>query len=94
MPRRHRRAPDEPPPPLRRPAGEAPLWALVPGAEVRRVVGEKRYRCPGCEHEILPGVRHLVVVPLEDPDARRHWHEGCWRIELNRTRGRRARPGS
>jgi DNA-directed RNA polymerase subunit RPC12/RpoP len=70
------------------------VWALAPGVEVRRVVGEKRYRCPGCEHEILSGVRHLVVVPLEDPDARRHWHEGCWRIELNRTRGRRRGPGS
>lgn len=89
MPRRHRRAPEEPAPPPRRPAGEAPLWALVPWAEVRRVASEKAYRCPGCDHEIRPPVRHLVVVPLEDPDARRHWHEGCWRIELNRTRGRR-----
>ncbi|GBC87643.1 hypothetical protein HRbin12_01659 [bacterium HR12] len=88
MPRRHRRRVEEPAPP-RRPTAEAPLWALVPDAEVRRVSGEKPYRCPGCDHEIRPGVWHLVIVPREDADARRHWHEGCWRIELNRTRGRR-----
>jgi len=34
-------------------------------------------------------VWHLVVVPQDVPDERRHWHEGCWRVELNRTRGRR-----
>lgn len=88
MPRRHRRRTEEPAPPPRRPTAEAPLSALVPGADVRRVAGEKPYRCPGCEHEIRPGTWHLVVVPHDDVEARRHWHEGCWRIELNRTRGR------
>jgi hypothetical protein len=53
------------------------------------VYGEKPYRCPGCDLEVRVGTWHLVVVPQDDPDARRHWHEGCWRIDLNRTRGRR-----
>ncbi len=39
---------------------------------------EKTYRCPGCDHEIRPGEGHEVVVPRADPDARRHWHSGCW----------------
>jgi len=89
VPRKHRRLPEEPPAPPRRPQGEAPLWALVPWADVRRVSGDKPYRCPGCDLEIRPLSWHLVVVPQGDPDGRRHWHEGCWRIELNRTRGRR-----
>lgn len=91
MPRRHPRRAEEPGPPPRRPTAEAPSWALVPDAEVRRVSASKTYRCPGCDHEIRVGVWHLVVVPREDAEARRHWHEGCWRIELKRTRGRRAR---
>jgi hypothetical protein len=27
---------------------------------------------------------HLVVVPVGDADARRHWHTECWRKELRR----------
>jgi hypothetical protein len=38
----------------------------------------KRYRCPGCDHEIEPGLGHEVVIPVADPEARRHWHTGCW----------------
>jgi len=64
------------------------MWALVPWADVRRVSNEKPYRCPGCQLEIRPLVWHYVVVPQDDPDERRHWHEGCWRVELNRTRGK------
>lgn len=89
MPRRHRRAPEEGPQPLRMPRSAAPMWALAPGFDVRRVSGDKPYRCPGCDLEIRPGVWHFVVVPHDAPDERRHWHEGCWRVELNRTRGRR-----
>jgi hypothetical protein len=88
MPRRHRRAPEEAPQPLRMPQSAAPMWALVLGVDVRRVTGDKPYRCPGCDLEIRPGAWHFVVVPQDDPDGRRHWHEGCWRVELNRTRGR------
>lgn len=87
MPRRHRRNPEyfEPPrtvQPARR--SDPPLWALVPGYEVRHVTSDKEYRCPGCDHLIRPGVWHLVVVPDGDPDARRHWHTECWRRELRR----------
>jgi len=90
MPRKNRRAPDEyaPPQAPARPQSEAPTWALVPEAEVRRMAAEKPYRCPGCDLEVRPGVWHFVVVPLDEPEGRRHWHEGCWRTELNRTRGK------
>jgi hypothetical protein len=94
MPRKHRRAPDVGAQPPRMPRSAAPMWALVGDADVRRVTGDKPYRCPGCDLEIRAGVWHLVVVPNDDPDARRHWHEGCWRVELNRTRGRRRDLGS
>ncbi|MGH9023934.1 MAG: hypothetical protein ACRDV9_12685 [Acidimicrobiia bacterium] len=49
----------------------------------------KRYRCPGCDQEILPGTGHLVVVPEDAPEDRRHWHTSCWRRHL-RSRGRRS----
>lgn len=49
----------------------------------------KTYRCPGCDHEIARGEGHEVVVPLDDPGARRHWHSGCW--TRHTTRGRRRR---
>lgn len=39
----------------------------------------KTYRCPGCDHEIPPGVAHIVAWPRDgDMDDRRHWHRGCW----------------
>jgi hypothetical protein len=50
------------------------------------VSGDKPYRCPGCEGVIAPGAPHLVVVPRETPEERRHWHTPCWRRELNRLR--------
>jgi hypothetical protein len=37
---------------------------------------------------VRPRSWHLVVIPQDAPDERRHWHEHCWRVELNRTRGR------
>ena len=49
--------------------------------EVRRVhpfEAVKEYRCPGCNHAIPKGAGHLVVVPREAPDLRRHWHHPCW----------------
>jgi len=86
MPRRHRSARERPgtllPP---EPRGAAPAWAQVPGAEVRLVLSDKVYRCPGCDHEIRRGVSHLVVVPQHDLAERRHWHAECWRRELRRT---------
>ncbi|GIU96209.1 MAG: hypothetical protein KatS3mg013_0012 [Actinomycetota bacterium] len=83
MPRRHRRAAPVPELPSGAAAsGPAPAWSRLPGVEVRRVIGEKVYRCPGCDHPIRPGLAHLVVVPIDDPDARRHWHTACWRTAL------------
>jgi hypothetical protein len=41
----------------------------------------KTYRCPGCDHEILSGVAHVVAWPADergDLGDRRHWHTGCW----------------
>ena len=89
MPRKHRSARDRAGPPLpARPRLAAPEWALVGWADVRAVTGDKVYRCPGCDHEIRRGVSHLVVVPNDDPDERRHWHTECWRRELRLQRGR------
>jgi len=47
---------------------------------------QKTYTCPGCNHEVQPGVAHLVVW-REDAmfgaeaglRERRHWHNNCWR---------------
>jgi hypothetical protein len=44
----------------------------------------KNYLCPGCNREIPAGTGHLVVVPRSDPDARRHWHRGCWQARHRR----------
>lgn len=87
MPRRNRRR-EEVPEPVRRPRSEAPVDLLVPGHDVRSVRGEREYRCPWCDHAIRPGSQHIVVVPHDDVDARRHWHTECWRKELRRWRGR------
>ncbi len=58
--------------------------------EVRAVQpyeARKTYLCPGCNHDIAAGTGHVVVVPTDAPDLRRHWHRPCWEH-----RGRR-RPG-
>ena len=49
----------------------------------------KAYRCPGCGHAIRPGTGHVVVVPVDATDLRRHWHKPCWERAL-----RSAPPGS
>ena len=59
-------------------------WVEDDGAgplEVRRVQpyeATKAYLCPGCEGEIAVGTGHLVVVPVDATDLRRHWHRSCW----------------
>ena len=86
MPRKNRRAPEVPlasPSPLFR--EHAPAWAGADdGYEVREVAGDKEYRCPGCDHLVRVGLRHLVVVPVGDAEARRHWHTKCWQSDLRR----------
>jgi DNA-directed RNA polymerase subunit RPC12/RpoP len=85
MPRKNKRAPEQyAPSPAPRPRSAPPAWAEVGGDEVREVQGDKEYRCPGCDHVIRTGVRHLVVVPAGATDERRHWHVECWRRELRR----------
>ncbi|HZB04904.1 MAG TPA: hypothetical protein VE737_11365 [Actinomycetota bacterium] len=87
MPRRHRAARDRSSPPRPGPTGATiPGWAQREGVTVRQVTGDRPYRCPGCQQPIRPGTLHLVVVPDEDVDLRRHWHERCWRTELRRRR--------
>ncbi|WP_181138258.1 hypothetical protein [Saccharopolyspora kobensis] len=59
----------------------------VPAAQATKV-----YRCPGCDHEIRPGIAHVVAWPsaahggVED---RRHWHNGCWSARSRRGPTRR-----
>jgi hypothetical protein len=50
----------------------------------------KTYVCPGCNQDIPPGLGHLVIVPEQAPDLRRHWHHGCWGHRDRRRPGRRA----
>jgi hypothetical protein len=48
----------------------------------------KTYLCPGCQQEIAVGLGHLVVVPDDSPDDRRHWHHACWEMRSRRRPGR------
>ncbi len=48
----------------------------------------KAYRCPGCQGVIPKGTFHLLVIPDDQPELRRHWHQGCWQNET------RLRPSS
>ena len=57
---------------------------------VRPVAGAvgKRYRCPGCDQEIPPGVGHVVAWPEHGGvDDRRHWHTACWNARERRGAG-------
>ncbi len=57
------------------------------GFEVRRVQpyqASKTYLCPGCNRDLPPGLGHMVAVPLDAPDLRRHWHYGCWQARHRR----------
>lgn len=76
----------------RRPRPRLPEWTSGPTTtttddldgvpvEVRTIQpyqAIKAYTCPGCHSIIGEGTGHLVVVPLLDPDDRRHWHRSCW----------------
>ncbi|MGH9057647.1 MAG: hypothetical protein ACRDYY_17570 [Acidimicrobiales bacterium] len=48
----------------------------------------KAYTCPGCLQGIPAGVGHVVVVPADAPDLRRHWHRACWENRNRRRPGR------
>ncbi|WP_188831342.1 ATP/GTP-binding protein [Nocardia camponoti] len=67
------------------PSGDDYVVRTVPGA---RAV--KTYRCPGCDHEIAPGVAHVVAWAVDGGEEdRRHWHQGCWNGRRTRTITRR-----
>jgi hypothetical protein len=71
-------------------AMEGPHW--LDDVEVRFLQpyqAAKAYLCPHCNRDIPIGTGHVVAVPREAPDLRRHWHRGCWQAELRR----RDRPG-
>ena len=64
---------------------------MTDDVEVRRVhpfEATKTYRCPGCNQEIRTGIGHVVVVPIDAPDLRRHWHTPCWERREQRRPGR------
>lgn len=58
------------------------IWdGLYGPVEVRRIQpyeAAKAYQCPGCHNEIPVGMGHVVAVPRDAPDLRRHWHAACW----------------
>lgn len=62
--------------------------ARVTLRRVQPYEARKTYVCPGCLGDIAPGVGHLVVVPDDDPDGRRHWHHACWEHRHRRRPGR------
>ncbi len=69
-------------------------WFEGDDVEVRSIQpyqATKAYLCPGCNQDITAGTAHLVVVPITDPDLRRHWHRGCWNARSHRRPGRTRR---
>lgn len=71
--------------------GPVPPLGDGEGLEVRPVPpyqARKTYLCPGCNHDIAAGTGHLVVVPADAPDLRRHWHRPCWEQRSRRRPGR------
>lgn len=62
-------------------------WFDDDEVDVRRVQpyeARKTYRCPGCNRDIPPGTYHVVAVPRDAPDLRRHWHRPCWEARHRR----------
>jgi hypothetical protein len=51
-------------------------WVVRP---VAGAYATKTYRCPGCDHAIVPGTPHVVAWRADDVADRRHWHTPCWR---------------
>jgi len=66
-----------------------PLLGLVVTVQrVQPFQATKSYVCPGCGHEIAERTGHVVVVPPEAPELRRHWHSSCWEHRSRRRPGR------
>ena len=64
------------------------LWADATTRAVQPYEATKVYLCPGCNREIPSGTGHLVAVPHDATDLRRHWHRACWHREQRRRNGR------
>ncbi len=62
------------------------LWAddAVDTRFVQPYQAVKVYLCPGCNRDIPVGMSHLVAVPRDAPDLRRHWHRACWNRRATR----------
>lgn len=74
---------------MRLPEPVDPNLPQLAGYVVRRVVGAragKSYVCPDCDGTIMVAEGHVVVWPVDDLDARRHWHLHCWRLAVRRGR--------
>jgi hypothetical protein len=62
-------------------------YTAAADCDVRRVQpyeARKAYVCPGCNRDISKGTGHIVAVPTDAPDLRRHWHRGCWDSRMTR----------
>ncbi|AWB83836.1 hypothetical protein [Corynebacterium liangguodongii] len=61
-----------------------PRWARGETYCMRLIgssAAKKFYVCPGCNHNIPPGVAHVVAWPrdtVRGGEDRRHWHRHCW----------------
>ncbi|MFM7081256.1 MAG: ATP/GTP-binding protein [Actinomycetota bacterium] len=64
------------------------LYGIVEVRRVQPYEARKEYVCPGCHRTIPVGVGHLVCVPHDAPDLRRHWHKGCWDRQTTDTKNR------
>lgn len=54
------------------------FWADAETRMIQPYQATKTYLCPGCNRDIMPGTGHIVAVPPDAVDLRRHWHKGCW----------------
>ncbi len=85
---RKRRKASDPPPSARKRVRDSRTLdpSAAPDAETRYLQpyqATKAYLCPGCNGEIPAGMGHIVAVPPNEPDLRRHWHRGCWNNRVN-----------
>lgn len=63
--------------------------AAPPGYQVRVIQPAralKTYLCPGCNSDVKPATKHVVVWRDREEDMRRHWHTPCWDREAKRFR--------
>jgi hypothetical protein len=60
------------------------LYGTIETRRVQPYEALKSYICPGCNQEIPSGAGHLVAVPQDAPDLRRHWHHPCWQRRTTR----------